>query len=661
MRKPCQTDLAPDGKPAGTRLSKRIAWGVILTVVASGLCWKTIVRSPNTPLLIPEGGAVWIKMDTEPDIGIGQSRSNVVVFRKIFELPPGVREAPAVIKGFRSCKVFVNGRRLSSPEVRIPWMDDPVFDLAEEAHPGANVLHVEVLNDGGHPAMLGHCEALGLRTGLDWEVSLGGRTWKPVAAAAEKLSPKIAYEFPNAFAALARILPFLLAVAALVVFILTRPPEDPRFRPIREHSLWRPENFRLLVMAAWSALCVNNLVRLPLVTGFDAQPHLDYIMRLAEGGRLPLASEGWQFFQPPLYYAVAAVWHSVAAFFCSESAALRALDLIPLGCGLAQIEFAYRALKPLRGDDRLVANLSLLATALLPLHIYISQAVGNEPLAGALMAGVICLLLGKVRVGGPVSPRFAAGVGVVCGLAILTKITLLLLLPVLFGAVLLCGLKGGRRADRSPAVAGVFAGATALVAGWFFVRNQLHFGRPIVGGWEGQNTFWWQDPTFRTPSDFLTFGVSLGRPVFAAFHGFWDGLYSSFWLDGHLSLNVIDERLNLWNFDWMLALAPLSAPLCGMVLWGGIVAARSSSGDSRRAVWFLLACAGSLFAGLLFLYLRVPNFSTVKGTYLVGLLPVYAVVLSHGLASVSRGRRSRAVAAGFVAAWCLTAYVAFLA
>ena len=44
----------------------------------------------------------------------------------------------------------------------------------------------------------------------------------------------------------------------------------------------------------------------PETTGFDAQGHLDYIRYVLEQSAIPVANEGWQMYQPPLFYVLCA-------------------------------------------------------------------------------------------------------------------------------------------------------------------------------------------------------------------------------------------------------------------------------------------------------------------------------------------------------------------
>ena len=47
------------------------------------------------------------------------------------------------------------------------------------------------------------------------------------------------------------------------------------------------------------------------VRGHDVIPHLDYIRYVAEHFAIPPRADGWQFYQPPLYYFLSAIWFRI--------------------------------------------------------------------------------------------------------------------------------------------------------------------------------------------------------------------------------------------------------------------------------------------------------------------------------------------------------------
>src|SRR6185503_5955718 len=112
------------------------------------------------------------------------------------------------------------------------------------------------------------------------------------------------------------------------------------------------------------------------------------------------------------------------------------------------------------------------------------------------------------------SRREVALLGVLVGLAALTKATGLLLAPIV--ATVLLARRAGAENARWPRVgsAATALGVALVVAGWFYARNWIHFGKPFVGGWDAAiGVRWWQDPSYRVPEQLFRFGFSLHTPI----------------------------------------------------------------------------------------------------------------------------------------------------
>ena len=92
-------------------------------------------------------------------------------------------------------------------------------------------------------------------------------------------------------------------------------------------------------------MAVNNFWKIPLSVGMDYEGHTNYISYMSAFWRVPLANEGWQMFQPPLFYFLEAVGLHTFSFFFSPETVVRILKLLPLLCGAAQVEICYRTLR----------------------------------------------------------------------------------------------------------------------------------------------------------------------------------------------------------------------------------------------------------------------------------------------------------------------------
>ena len=119
-----------------------------------------------------------------------------------------------------------------------------------------------------------------------------------------------------------------------------------------------------------------------MYAGMDWTEHLKYIEYVASTWHVPLPSEGWQMFQPPLYYFISALLSIPSFHIFSWENIIMLLRIFPLFCGGLLIELCWRTLRyafPGREDLQIVGTL---VGGLLPMNLYISQFIGNEPLGG---------------------------------------------------------------------------------------------------------------------------------------------------------------------------------------------------------------------------------------------------------------------------------------
>ena len=152
---------------------------------------------------------------------------------------------------------------------------------------------------------------------------------------------------------------------------------------------------------------------------------------------------------------------------------------------------------------------------------------------------------------------------------------------------------------------------------------------------------WWLQPGFHTPAWLLGFGEGVRHPLYAGFHSFWDGLYSTFWADGLVAgMASASTRHGLWNEPLMLIGLWLAIPAAAPLAVGGWRALRSTVGgdtapDGRTLlVAMLLAVAGVLAASMMLISLRLPFYAQAKASYvLAGLVP-FAIFGADGLVTL---------------------------
>lgn len=253
----------------------------------------------------------------------------------------------------------------------------------------------------------------------------------------------------------------------------------------------------------------------PIFEASDELWHFGVVYHIAETGELPVQvidgeETPWrqEGSQPPLYYLIASAIsapfdmsdfdavrtpnpHAVAgnaAFFGNKNLLLHdtpypvlegtalavyAVRMFSLVLGVVTVYFVYRCGQLVAPDRPVVAVLAAGITAFNPMFLFIAASVNNDNLVTALNSVIIYLLLALLRHG--FDTRRSVAMGVLVGLAALSKISALVLIPVLFGAA--AWIYYRRRDQR-----GLIIFSTALVmgivvlAGWWYVRNLQLYG-----------------------------------------------------------------------------------------------------------------------------------------------------------------------------------------
>ena len=188
--------------------------------------------------------------------------------------------------------------------------------------------------------------------------------------------------------------------------------------------------------------------------------------------------------------------------------AVRVVRLFSVLLGAATVYLTYRIAAEVAPGRPGVALLAAALNACLPMFLFISGAVNNDNLAVPLASLALLLMIRIVtrRRGGYFPVRWTewASVGVVLGLAALTKEGTLGLFPLAFGTAVVSAwqrwLGGEPRSEGTGGQAGEraflgaargFAGAlmlvaipTAAIAGWWYYRNIA-----LYGDWLGWSAF----------------------------------------------------------------------------------------------------------------------------------------------------------------------------
>ncbi|HSA78467.1 MAG TPA: hypothetical protein VLG72_06380 [Nitrospirota bacterium] len=638
-------------------------WLVIvsLIVIAAPLAaaLSKMFVTHEAPFLRAEGGAQWIKL-TEPVSLRSWTGKFTVAYRKQFILEKAVPDAVLTVRALRTAEIYLDGQTVSAFDKQDDW-HSPRSVVVKGLLPGPHEIGIAVSNENGPSLLLAYCGALGIFTGPGWESSVDGVNWLPATLAEEKKLADVSLRFPSTIDAFRTLIPVYLPLFVISFFVALFFRSVRERHPIIGRAALSPSQIRWALLAAWAVLTVNNISKIPLSLGFDAVHHYEYIEYIMKRGTIPLATEGWQMFQSPLYYLLSAGFAKMLSLFLSGSTVSFALRVIPLLCGALQVQLAYQAAQYVFPGRKDLQTMGTIVGGLLPMNLYISQVVGNEPLAGILSAGAIVLALGILTREGPLPRKKLVWLGIATGLAFLTKVTAVLLLPAV--ALVLLYVMSKKKEPARNIIAGlvIFLGAVILVSGWYYLRNWIELGRPFVGGWDvARGIIWWQEPGYRTIQDFISFGTSLSYPVFSAVNGFWDSIYSTFWLDGLNSSIVTYESGPPWNYDFMISGALLSLlPAAGIIL--GFIISLGRPRSTHPCQVFSAYCIAVYFSALLYLYVTVPIYSTAKATYTVGLLPCYVILCMSGIDVLTRNKYARAAVYALLCCWSVSVYSSYFA
>ncbi len=634
-----------------------------------GFVFLRCTASPEISFVWQSSQAPWISAARPVSALLQQwGRTQIPVdgFERGFQAGSDARPVVVHLRALRRFRLFVNGEFVGGSEPGADWRRESRIDISSQIRAGENAIRVDVENGTGPPLLSLRTEGLGIPMLSDatWEVVSDGIRLGPARVADDtRVGPeRLGVPKPARVLVERRDTVLLLfTLGVLGFFAWQRLAKTAAAR-------WLPALGLGMLGLVWLALFVMRFAGIPLNVGFDANHHLAYLEFLREHEALPLPSDGWSTYQPPLFYLLSAgvLWLAPA----SESAQAVALKLLPFGCGLGSVLVALLLARRLFPREPRVAGFAVLFAAVLPMNLYGSAYFSNEmphafAVGLALLATVAALLARRTSLAQTVV------VGVLFGIAALSKFTALALLPValLFVACKPLAVEGGA-ISRAASLVAVCALAAIAVAGWYYARNWIELGRPLVGNWAlsdpGQT--WWQQPGFHTWAYYTGFGESLRHPYQSGFYSFWDGIYSTFWGDGGIAGRAFPrDRHEHWNYDFM-SLGYLVALPATLLLLFGVVRALSlalSAGDARLRLClsFLLTAAWAMGFSILAMTVQLPYFAQAKAFYGLCMGAPLALFFALGATRVDDAlsdRRWLALRVGFYAWLFLFASVLIL-
>jgi len=403
---------------------------------------------------------------------------------------------------------------------------------------------------------------------------------------------------------------------------------------------WLAAGWTLALVAAIGVRLYNALAG-PLMWGYDAWGHVAYVLYLDLYRAIPWADQGWSYFHPPLHYLLG--W--ALAQFDSPDVLLRGLAVLGSACSLGIAALAARVVRLAKPDRPDLALLAFIAIGFLPVYLFTSTMAGNELTAAFLGTLGFTLLLGNEVRERPTLARDAV-VGLILGLALLTKFSAALVLAAAGAALLLRALRTGANfgAWRRVALRGLLlVGVAVVVASPYYARNVREFGtpfkmsrdNPIVANFERR-----QPPGSRTWHDLVAVSPRLfadPRPREAhMIHSIWGSAYGQTWADVRSSWDDVEQSRVRRARSLMLVLG-LAPSL--LALLGAALALRDALGGRRVRVYAPLFALTLVALGAFVVFaFQAPQFSALKSSYLLGLTLPFAVFLARGVEAL-RGFR----------------------
>ena len=628
---------------------------VAIAAVGGWVAWRAWFN-PAVRFLPPHSPAEWILYPLEPDISArpvakpGEELS--AVFRRTFVLDDTPARARLALRVAEQFSLRINGQALAMLSSRENWKQSVELDPSAMLHRGTNEIQVTVTNRAGPPLLwlVLDADATQIISDAAWRVSYGGPDARPARLASRppEILPGNLMHAPDVLAEAMRrragwlLLSLLVAIGfAWGADVLAR----KKLQFTDSEAKFAALGALLLI---WVVLLVHNFSLLPPVIGFDAESHSSNVRFIQEQGRLPDAGQGWETHQPPLYYFGAANLLGLAGLVAASPEGLIGLRVLSLLFGLGQILLVFASLRLLFPGELRCPLFGAALAAFLPAHLYHAHYVTNETCFALLASAVFYAALKMVRAPGS-DWRGAVLLGLLTGGALVTKMTALILLPVL-GAALLVHLLARREANWKTWLQTLVlpCAVAALVCGWYY--GPLWFGEGVDASRWGYGTGWWQQDGYRTAAYYLRFGGALFHPLYSSFGSFWDGVYATLWSDALCGGAVSQISRPPWDYE-LLAVGVWLALLPTLVVLVGFARALRRAFQQAAAAWLLLTGALLLFGvAAVYFSLLAPGASQVRASFGLMLLVPFSACFALGFDTVLRGRVLR-VLGGTVLIW----------
>jgi 4-amino-4-deoxy-L-arabinose transferase-like glycosyltransferase len=366
----------------------------------------------------------------------------------------------------------------------------------------------------------------------------------------------------------------------------------------------------------------------PAVRTGDFDGHLNYFNRMLESFSPPLASEGFQMYNPPLYYFVSALAFRVFGPAGTLSDVIRYAQLVNTASTFFSVVLLFLILRRVF-SGRLVVVLSLSVVAFLPMCLVKAPSVSGDSTLTLLCTLTFYLWQ---RYSESRSRAFAALAGLAAGLCFLTRYTGLFMILGISAGFLYIAVRDRSSRRRALMDMCLYVSLAFAVSGWYYARNLMVFHHlfPING--TPEMFFFRQFPGYRDWSFYANVKALFINSPFNKdniIESFPAGTYTTFWADG--------QRLFLGTWDPVPSIVALALSLMPtlLIIYGvfrGLSGMVSNGRDSRTI--FLMGCILTLSMSLAAYALGTysyPYYSMVKSFYVMFCIVPFICLLALGL------------------------------
>jgi len=307
----------------------------------------------------------------------------------------------------------------------------------------------------------------------------------------------------------------------------------------------RQESSFVIIILAFLVLGFAYSAVNPLHEATDELRHYRFVQHLIQRRALPVQGAGGgldctvQGHHPPLYYVAAALatfWIDTGRDVCyeptgnpfwayrywevgrdnknqyihgpdeafpwrGEALAAHLARVVNLLFGALTVWLTWATARVIWPSRPALAAGSAAIVAFNPMFLYMAAAINNDVVAAAAGAAVIYACVRLLHDERGLTPRWGVWLGLLYGLALMSKFNLAAIIVVIEAAVTWVAWRKGQWRQWL-VVNLLIAGVAALLAGWWFARNQMLYGEPT--GFERLTELW----GVRDPRDSFWLAVS---------------------------------------------------------------------------------------------------------------------------------------------------------